>query len=343
MTQGPRALFALLAGVLVAVTPGHLQRGSTPPMPAVGAQYHGLWSDWTARDRVVVLDRLADAGATWVRVDVGWETLEPGGPGQVSDWYLDRLHDTVEAAGDRGLAVLATLWATPGWANGGRSRATPPDRAQDYARVAGWLAGELRGGVSAWEVWNEPNSDDFFTGDASAYVRLLRASYPAVKAADPGSDVVFGGPSRNDVAWLSQAYASGAQGSFDVLATHPYPAPADAGPEAITGLDDVRSLMEANGDGDLPVWFTELGWSSHGNDDATPSWARGVSETEQAYRLVEALSLVRTHYPFVSHVFWYAARDRTDTDAQNGNYGLLRSTLEPKPAYRALREALVHR
>ena len=87
----------------------------------------------------------------------------------------------METADDRGLAVLATLWATPGWANGGRSRATPPDRAQDYARVAGCLAGELRGEVSAWEVWNEPDSDDFFTGDASAYVRLLRASYPRSK------------------------------------------------------------------------------------------------------------------------------------------------------------------
>ena len=39
----------------------------------------------------------------------------------------------------------------------------------------------------------------------------------------------------------------------------------------------------------------------------------------------------------MSHVFWYAARDRVDSDDHTNGYGLLTYDLQEKPAYRALR------
>jgi hypothetical protein len=345
-----RWTFPAVVLVLAVVAAGCTTSGMAveqPPAsgPAVGVQYHGLWSDWSDADRAGVLDQMAAAHVGWLRVDVGWETLEEQGPGRISDWYVDRLDKAVDGARARHMQVLVTLWATPGWANGGRSRAVPPSNPADYARVATWLADRYRGRVGAYEVWNEPNSGDFFTGDASTYAGLLQAAFPAFRAGDPEARVVLGGPSYNDTAWLQQVYAAGAGGSFDVLATHPYLGPSDAPPETpddgspwtLLHVARVQQLMRAYGDGAKPIWFTEFGWSTHENTDDTAPWQRGVSTTTQAAYLVRTLDLLRSRFPQVSHVFWYAARDRVDSDPQTNGYGLLTHDLEPKPAYRALR------
>lgn len=346
------AVAALVAGTTAALLPPgpgcRAAEAATPAPLAVGAQYHGLWSGWTDAERAGVLDRLAAAGVTWVRMDVGWSAMEEEGSGRTSAWYLDRTSRWVDAARARGLRVLVTLWSTPEWANGGRGVEVPPTDPAEYARVAGELARRFRGRVAAWEVWNEPNSDDFFAGDAATYVGLLRRAHPAIKAADPAATVVLGGPSYNDTAWLAAAYAAGAEGSFDVMATHPYLGRADAPPETpddgtvrtLAHVAAVRELMVANGDAARPIWFTELGWSSHANDASTPAWARGVTPERQADYLVRTLELVAARHPYVTHVFWYAARDRTDAGTHENNFGLLTCALDEKPAYRALRDHL---
>jgi polysaccharide biosynthesis protein PslG len=343
------ALLAAVFSVVVAgCTTSPVFEQPTASGPAVGVQYHGLWSDWSDADREGVLDRMSAAGVGWLRLDVGWEALEERGPGRRSDWYVERLDRAVEGARARRMQVLVTLWTTPGWANGDRGRTVPPDDPGQYARVATWLADRYRGRVAAWEVWNEPNSSDFFTGDAAAYVRLLKAAAPGFHAGDPDARVVLGGPSYNDTDWLEQVYAAGAAGSFDVLATHPYLGPSDAPPETpddgspwtLLHVTRVQQLMRDNGDGDLPIWFTEFGWSTHGNTDATQPWQRGVSPSTQGEYLVRTLDLLRSRFPQVSHVFWYAARDRVDSDVHTNGYGLLTYDLEPKPAYRALRAYL---
>jgi hypothetical protein len=203
--------------------------------------------------------------------------------------------------------------------------------------------------VAAWEVWNEANQDHFWAGARAAdYVALLRVAHPAIKNADPAATVVLAGPSYNDTGWLAEAYAAGAGGRFDVLATHPYLGPADAPPETpddgniwtLTHVAAVRELMEDWGDGDLPIWFTEVGWSSHSNDASTPPWQRGVTAARQGDYLVRTLELVRQRFSYVSHVFWYTARDRSDSDIHDNNYGLLTAGLTEKPAYWSLRAHL---
>ncbi len=318
-----------------------------PERPAFGVQYHGLWSGWEDDERTEVLDKVAESGATWVRMDVGWINLQPDGGDQLAGWYLDRMNRWVDAARDRGLEVLVTLWATPGWANGGAAREEPPHDPADYGRVAERLAREFRGRVSAWEVWNEPNDPDFYDGSAEDYAALLDVAYPAFKAGDSEATVVLGGPSYNDTPWLAEVYEAGAAGSFDVLSTHPYLRPSDLGPDTaddgtiytLAHVDAVRVLMVAHGDEDLPIWFTEFGWSSHEVLSDAP-WDQGVTEQEQADYLVETLRLIREDYPWVTHAFWYAAVDRAGEDAELSRFGLLTRDLEEKPAYWAVREEL---
>ena len=325
-----------------------------PPAPtaaaAVGSQFHCGWSFYTNPDRTAVLDKLASAGIKWVRIDMAWAGIEDTRKGARNAWYIGMMDFCVDQARARGMNVLATLWMTPGWANGNQSYYTPPTRLEDYADFAQWAAAHWAGRVAAWEVWNEPDpNQSFWRGTTAQYVGLLRAAYPAFKAGDPSAKVVLGGPSSNDDAWLAQLYSLGAKGAFDVAATHPYQGLADAAPETpddghrwwFTHVPAVRNVMVANGDGDKPIWFTEFGWSAHANWSGIANWQRGVTPDQQADYFVRAVKYTRANYPYVGVMFWYKERSNpTGTDVHEEGYGLLNADLTERPALGAIRAYL---
>lgn len=299
--------------------------------------------------RATILNDFAAAGIKWVRIDFGWINFEPTGPGQINPDFVAFADAVVNEARSRGLQVLAGLWSTPGWANGGRSNTTPPNDPADYARIAQWVAAHFRGRVAAWEVWNEPNIDDFWIGhDPAAYASLVRAAYPGFKAGDPNALVVAGVTSFNDTNYLTALYDRGIAGSFDVLATHPYQGVSDAPPEiaddgtqyTLAHVRAVHQLMVQRGDGGKPIWFTEYGWSSHANTSSTQTWQRGVTESQQGDYLVRTLRWIATNAPYVTNTFWYNDVDTRAGDPQYDNYGLLRTDLSPKPAFTILKSYL---
>jgi hypothetical protein len=315
-------------------------------------QFHGTWADYTDAERGRVLDQLVAAGADSVRIDVSWAMLQPDRPDRFSAWGVAFVDKVIGMAADRGLAPLVTLWLSPDWANGGLGERALPADPVDFGRVALWAAARWEGEVAAWEVWNEPNDENFLRGaDPDEYVRLLQAAYCGFKTGAPGTPVVFGGTSYVDTAWVSRAYDAGAAGWFDVMGTHPYMGMADAPPETpddATGrtLAHVRvlhDLMTAHGDGDKPIWITEIGWSTHKNRSDTPNYARGMPASVQADYLVRALETVEDEHPYVDRLYWYTERDKATGDPHQDNFGLLTRDLRPKPAYDALAEYLADR
>jgi hypothetical protein len=337
------------AGQLVPVGPGDRApadgEASGSPPRAVGCGFHGLWSIYDDVRRASVLDRLREAGVRSVRIDLSWVMLQPDGPTSYYPWGVALVDHVIEMANERGIAPLMTLWLTPPWANGGAGERALPDHPADYARVAGWAAARWRGKVVGWEVWNEPNSPAFLHGaDPAGYVRLLRAAYPAIKAVAPEAPVVLGGLEYNDTDWLARAYAAGAGGAFDVLATHPYQGIADLEPSAVDGTKwtlrhaaAVHRLMASRGDRAKSIWFTEFGWSTHG-DASDLNWLQGVSEPRQAAYLAEAATLVGRDMPYVTRIYWSTDRDLSTGDIQYRNYGLFRRDLSAKPALWTLAE-----
>jgi hypothetical protein len=317
--------------------------------PAFGTQFHCLWDHYSNAERIAVLDKLQAAGVQWVRIDVGWYGIEDRGKGSRNAWYTGNVDFCVNEAVKRGIKVLATLWLTPEWANGGRSPQVAPTNPQDYADFAGWAASYWKGRVSAWEVWNEPDpSQSFWQGTTAQYVDLLKAAYPALKAGDPNATVVLGGPSFNDHRWIREVYEAGAKGSFDVLSTHPYQGVADAAPETatdgnrwwFTSLPAVRQVMLEYGD-DKPVWFTEMGWSAHANWSGVENWQRGVTDTQQGDYLVRSIEYTKANYPYVPVMFWYKElKDPEGTNVHLEGYSLLNADLSERPVYSRLKSYL---
>ena len=328
------------------------------PLPEVGVQFHAGWTTYSDADRAEVVEKLALAGVDWVRIDVGWCSIEPERKGEIAQWYVDDLDASVDLARSHGMEVLMTLWCTPRWASSVRGsdyevRAAPPADLENYRDIAEWTAEHWAGRVSGWEIWNEPDLPAFFGGNARGYVELLKAGYAGIRAGDPSADVVLGGPVPNDVNWLRTLYKNGAAPFFDVLATHPYSVPLNEPPEMDDGtmaglpsVDAVKRLMEKYGDGGKPIWFTEFGWSTHDNDGDESKWQLGVTPEQQADYIVRALRYIACERPYVEKAFIYVERDRPlpakpDPHSEHvSNFGLLDTELNPKPSYTALAELL---
>ena len=343
---------AAVASLATAVTVAPISSATaattiTKAPPAVGVQFHGMWATYDDAERAKILDQLVAAGTRWIRLDVSWAMLQPtSGSSYDMAWGVPFVDRVVNMVRSRGLNLLVTFWRTPAWANGGAGETTLPTDPSTYAAALRWAAARYAGRVDAWEVWNEPNQGGFMTGaDPAAYTRLLKAAYPAAHAGDPGTTVVFGGPSMNDAPWIAKAYNAGAQGYFDAMATHPYMGPSDAPPETpdngtiytMAHVAAVRQLMVDNGDAGKPIWFTEYGWSTHPNTSTMRNWELGVSRAVQADYLVRSLAYVRDRLPYVTHTFWYEADDRqTGTTRNIDNYGLMDDQLRPKESLTAL-------
>jgi hypothetical protein len=311
------AVAALTTGALVTSTATDASANVGPVSPDVGAQFHAMWTSYTDAQRHDVLTKMRNAGVTTVRIDVSWAMLQPTNATSYDPWGTSFVDGVIAMSNSHGITPLITLWLTPGWANNNAGTHVLPTNVADYARVAQWVAARYTNKVVGWEVWNEENSPDFLVGaDPVAYTKLLKAAYPAFRAGCAPTTVVFGGLQYNDDTWLSRAYAAGAHGYFDVMATHPYMGVANLPP---TTPDDgtmwtlkhafaIRNLMIANGDGGKSLWFTEFGWSTHTNPAGTPNYALGVTEAVQAQFFTDTITLIRATMLWVGKVYWYTER-----------------------------------
>ena len=304
------------------------------PAPIFGVQFHGTWSDYTDASRAMVLDTLKANKAQAVRIDVSWRMLEPDVSGTFNAWGLATVDKAIQMASSRGLRPLVTVWMAPKWANGSDDERVPPTSAAGLTGltdVSRRLAARYKGVVDGWEVWNEPNSNDFMRGASPiTYAGLLGAAYSGFKAGDPGSTVVFGGPMYVDTTWVRSVLAAGGAGKYDVMGVHPYQGVADEAPDLpdngtmwrLNHLPTLKQAMTDYGDGGKSMWFTEFGWSVHPTVSGSANWQRGVTPDQQADYLARTVQLVRASYPYVSRTFWYQDRAES-TDPNLAGYGLV--------------------
>jgi hypothetical protein len=321
---------------------------------------HSLWWESSAADMDRELDLARWAGASAVRVDVQWSSLETGGKGTRSSWYLDKLDRFMAGAERRGLKVIAMLWSTPCWASTAPDAVRqgcegewwqrgvdsyPPRHASDYADVAAFVARRYGPTLAALEVWNEPNLDEGTFWKApdkpAAYAALLRAAYPAVKAADPDVAVLAGALAFADRPFLERLYAAGIQGSYDGISVHPYNEwrhPGDRWrPEwrkytFLPGLEWVRAAQEQVGDR-APLWITEFGWTACREGGWCVSEAQQAEYLRGAFHILDGLA-------FVEAAIVYNLRDKGIDPGKESNWGVVRRDFSPKPAYAALTASL---
>lgn len=309
LARTARASAAIVAALCVLST----QLISPLTAPAVGATPATINTTPTALGIAesnlyfMTVDELATAmqafdqmGVRQIRIFLPWRAMEPSRGAH--NWVIaDRILD---AAADRGIAVVGAVTSTPIWASRNGfwlPNAAPDDPATfaDFmARVAQrYGSGSARPRIAAYEIWNEPNANIGWSPqpNVAGYTALLKAAYTAIKAVEPtatvvggvlGAGLTFGTWTINPVTYLTQMYAAGAQGYFDALSFHPYNSSSSfsaGAPYANTPyrqLLSLRQLMADAGDGEKKIWTTEYGVSTSSVSGATQAaWITDFATT----------------------------------------------------------------
>ena len=311
-------------------------------------------------------------GVSWVREDLEWAVAEP--QQGIFNWApFDRL---MEAASRTGVHVLGILDYSAPWASsdpsGAGNKFYPPKNDVDYAAYSAGVASRYGSTgifwsqhpeltpdpLSAVEIWNEPYGSWYWMPgpDPAAYDALVRATAPAIHAIDPSMTVLMSGDlqswdDRNAATgtqaqpWLPRLLADdpGVAKLVNGLDVHPYPTPRDAGP-----YDDTASIEQSFGriplirqtelaaGVNLPIWITEVGWST------APNTPFSVSEQTQAsYSLGVVHRAIDEWGAYVPKVFifgWYRSNGIQGESDQN--CGLVDVTGSLKPAWIELTQLL---
>jgi len=352
---------------------------SVSPVALAGAQvpttdpsiHVFLWGNpsTTARD----LQLAKDGGFHWVKQRFEWRNIEGKNKGEFEWNEPDRILDAISQSG---LKVIARVDNQPKWAASTIQwpGSGPPDNPNDWTDFLTALATRYKGRIQAYEVWNEPNLDREWGDkqpDASAYAALLKASYAAIKAADPQALVISAGMSPTtendqhaipDTQFIQQMYAAGAQNSFDMLGVHAagYKAEPCADPAVVAQspdltnndpssvelkrayafrhVEDVRNLMVQQGDANKQMAVMEMGYTTDVRPGSPYAWF-AVDRDQQARNLVGAFQCARQNWqPWmgVMTVIYIPDPAWTQQDEQYW-WSITNPDGSPRPAYTALK------
>lgn len=308
------------------------------------------------------LARARALGVRWIREELRWGSVEPV-PG-VYRW--DRFDELMVAAAQARLQVLPLLLGTPRWA--GSAPLALPDDPADFGAFAAHAAARYGPGGTFWrahpqlegrlaprwfELWNEPYTAHYSTGgvDPARYAAMVRAATVDGRAANRATrwlmaaDLIYedGAGVRRD--WLTALAVAdpGLMALVDGAAVHPYGFGAPGADDDIPlpfrfdRIDAIASKLTQLGAVRVPLWITEIGWSTC---DVRPDCG---SEYDQAQRLADVFARVRqrplstrVRAVFVYHLHDFPGRAAGDREAY---YGLLRANGSRKPAWSVLRAA----
>jgi hypothetical protein len=334
-------LASLCAG---AVPAGSATASAAAFAPLGGVSVAGLsaGSQPAQADREIALARQLNAKV--VRIEVPWSVMEPHAAGQLEAGALaftDRLTADAAAAGIR---VIMMVDSTPCWASSapasllhkcspsqsGAANAWPPSEPSTYAAFVATLARRYGTRLEAIEVWNEPDQANelYFAGPekAARYAALLRAAYPAIKAANPGVLVLGGAIVGDNGKFLRQLYADGIKGYYDGLAVHFYTL-------SVAALQYTHEVQLANGDS-TPLWLDEFGFSSCWPQQKIQQDQACVTAHLQGVDLADILHST-ARMPYVAGMVVYTLQNSTRED-----FGVLTTTGARKPAFAALARVL---
>jgi xylan 1,4-beta-xylosidase len=216
-----------------------LARGPFSGMPkrcvGAGRVAEGLRADWQRQLRYVK----AECDFRYIRMhgllgdEMGLYREDVAGRPEYNFQYIDEVYDFLLSIGVKPFvelgfcpSALASGTRTIFWWKG---NVTPPKDLDKWCALVVALARHFadRYGedeVASWyfEVWNEPNLEDFFTGTQADYFELYARSARAIKSVSRAYRV--GGPATAGVAWVPEFidYCARHQVPVDFVSTHDY-------------------------------------------------------------------------------------------------------------------------
>ncbi|MGU7844057.1 cellulase family glycosylhydrolase [Burkholderia sp. AW33-5] len=284
-------------------------------------------------DDPVLLDAVRDAGFSFVRTDLFWDSVEmPQG------WNFSRYDALVANLRARGLGALFILgYQHPRHAP--KQPPTLPAQVDAFAEYATQSALHFRDQPVRFEVWNEQDHKDYWLAPPSPaeYRNLLQATVRAVKSANPNAVVATGGVQQVDLPFIRAVgdIGSASQPAPDAVSVHPYRQDA---PE--TALRDYATLAQ-----DLAmyrtvpaIWATEWSYPTYGYKYVShTSDGHDPAARERQARYAVRRLLVDWIAQIGLTAYYDMRNDGGDPNNMEHNFGLLDANNMPLPAYVAVR------
>lgn len=308
------SLFCSIAAAILMSAIGYAQSSTrlTPPANPVDKAFFGMHIHQAAKttpwpDIPFGSWRLWDAGVTWANI-------EPA----KGKWDFSNLDKDVALAQEHSVNLIVPLALSPAWASSRPQEpsayipglAAPPQNIQDWRDYVHTVATRYKGRVHEYEVWNEPNLKQFWTGSTDQLVALTREAYTIVTQIDPSAKIISPSPTEaSGVNWLRGFLQAGGGQYVDVIGYHFYVMPQP--PEAIVPLaQQAESVMKQNGASGKPLWDTETGWAK---PKPFPSEELAAAYVARSYTLAWASGISRFYwYAWDNHKF--SAIEMTESD-----------------------------
>jgi hypothetical protein len=227
----------------------YLARGTTDWPDAAGIGSWRFWNAYTA-----------------------WTNLEA----TRDQWDFGTLDKSLAIAEENKAEPMVVLAMTPRWAS------TRPDEPSPYGKGASAEAQEIddwryyvhkvvrryKGRVPYYEIWNEPDLRETFTGTPEKMAELTIAACKEIRATDPAAKIV--GPALTSgphaFPWYERfLVAMGPSPCFDVMGWHFYTS--EQPPEQLVEvMAKVRAMRQKFGIESKPLWNTESGYYIENED-----------------------------------------------------------------------------
>jgi hypothetical protein len=261
----------------------HLDRPTPTPWPSMPVPTWRLWD-----------------------ADVNWPDIEPN-RGQ---WQFERLDRYVALAQQHATSILLTLGGSPTWASARPRLASnyqpgftaEPSNMDDWRRFVKTVVSRYNGRIEAYEIWNEPNLKDFWSGTMDQMLALTKEASQIIHSVDPHAVVVSPSATADyGIPWLAEFLKKGGGQLVDVIGFHFYVNPHTKLPEDMVPLiQSARHIMSENNLANMPLWNTETGWLVPARFDSEDV-AGGI--LARAYILAWAAGVQR--------FYWYAWDNRS--------------------------------
>ncbi|MCW6159563.1 MAG: glycosyl hydrolase [Candidatus Micrarchaeales archaeon] len=204
--------------------------------------------------------------------------------------------------------------------------------------------------VHVWEIWNEPQFNEwqsgFLNGSVHNYFLMLKSAYSIIKAHNAtdtvlclgGDNIYTGGrgPSYADYLWAQQLWSYGASDYCDAISLHAYTSFTFLMTSSPDGANQTMGSMYNETIGAYenltgkPIWITEVGIPSN-NGTGTPA-SLNDSIAKQSEFLNQTYSLLLAK-PYIKGIFWFNLIGYEHPPYEI-DYGLLNATtLRPKPSF----------
>jgi arabinogalactan endo-1,4-beta-galactosidase len=300
---------------------------------------------------------LQGTSATWLRLTL-YKSQVVINPDEPFNYNFRQADKIFAAARDACVNVIATIEWKPFWNDGFQILPFGATKHAEFAQMMKAIVERYDGDgiddeptgivVNYFEMYNEPDFDIRWGNRGADYAAMLKATYPAIKEANPDAKIVIGGLAYDGFtdkkgrfvrSFLEDVLKAGGGAYFYIMNIHYYPSfRADWTDTKSTGLPEklvfLRALL-AKYNHQKDFFITETSWVSN-SLDGIPS-----SEDQQGRFLVQLFTQA-VALNIDSMTWWLLQDSVTNGELDPRQSGLITGLppIRPKQAYYVYRNAV---